>query len=50
MTPRVGDDGIEQLTRTLRTVQRNDGLERLDPLPRLSWVYVDKFGHDIDGS
>jgi hypothetical protein len=50
MTPRIRHHGIEQLTRTLRTVQRNDGLERLDPLPRLSRVYVDKIGHGIDGS
>jgi hypothetical protein len=50
MTPRVGDDGVEQLARALRTVKRNDGLERLDPLLRLSWVYIDKVGHAIDGS
>ena len=45
MTARVGDDCVEQLARTLRTVQRNDGLERLDPLLRLGRVYVDKIGH-----
>ena len=50
MTARIGDNCAEQLARPLPAVKRYDGLERLDPLPRLSGVYVDEIGHVLDGS
>jgi hypothetical protein len=45
VTARIRHHGTQQLARPLGPVERNDGLERFDPLPRLCGVYIDEIGH-----